>query len=432
MFKKIISTTATRLITAIISLIVLWLNASILGPNGIATIGVVVLGVSLSSLISGLLGSSSLSYFVSRKSLGQLIGVSYISIIIGVCIISVLGFVLQSFPNLYFRVFLSETYFYHILILAILQSIYTNHMAVLIGKEKIFMHNLLTLSQFFSLITILVYLYTQQEKPQVNDYLIAYYSSILVPLLISGFYIITWISKDQSQKQNKGLIKEVWNFGWAVQAASLVQLINYRLPYYFLNTPSTQHKLGVFTTANQLSEGLWIFGKSVSLVQYSRITNSKDTNYNQELTLRLFKFTSLITLLGLAVVLIIPGDFFVLILKHQEYHEIPRVILLLSPGIIALVTKMIFAHYFSGTGRPNINLRASVFSLLIAIVSAFLLIPNYGITGAALTASITYLSGACILFYRFKKESKYTFQHFLIQKEDWMFFKTFISEFRSK
>lgn len=425
MFKKIISTTATRVFTAIISVVVLGLNASELGPEGIATIGIIILDVSIVSLVSGLLGSSSLSYFVSRKPLGKLLLISLISITASILLLFGIELILQNLPRLYFKVFM-EGYFLHIVLLSILQSFYVNNMAILIGKEKIFTHNLLTLLQFTSLIAVLLILFSTKPDPQVIDYLIAYYISIGAPLLVSSLFIALWIAKGPSQPSSKGLIKEVFNYGWAVQTASLVQIFNYRLWYYFLNVPSGKQDLGVFTTSNQLSEGLWIFGKSVSLVQYARIANSKDMNYNQALTLQLFKFTFFITALALGVVLLIPGEWFVLILKHAEYAMIPTIILYLSPGILALVVKMIFAHYFSGTGRPRINLVASLISLGIAILSASLLIPRFGIIGASIGASITYIVGGLILLVLFKRDSKAKWRAFLITKDDFTSFWHFI------
>ena len=54
-------------------------------------------------------------------------------------------------------------------------------------------------------------------------------------------------------------------YGILGQTANVFQLINYRLSYYLIDAFAGRASLGVFSAATQISEGLWIFGKSTWL-----------------------------------------------------------------------------------------------------------------------------------------------------------------------
>ncbi len=64
----------------------------------------------------------------------------------------------------------------------------------------------------------------------------------------------------------------------------------------------------------------------------------------------------------------------------------------LSVGIISNALSMMFSHYFAGLGKPKYNTIGSSVGLVFTLALGFWLISSYGIMGAAITASCSYLS----------------------------------------
>lgn len=429
MIQKIISTTFTRVFMAILSLLIVVLNSRQLGPEGVAVISIFILDITVINLIGGFFGGSALVYFASKNPLKKIIILSIVGALLTPLILSVLPWIFEYFQwNI--ESIMPMDYYYDLLIIGALWIFLTNSMNIFLGNQKIYWHNILSVTQSSVLvISLLVYYYFLKEI-EVYSFVKAYYISISVPTFLS----IVLLFRLKKQERNKSIVQsnswpEILAYGFKVQWASLLQLFNYRIPYYFLNSKSIQAgQLGIYAVGNQISEGLWIVAKSVSMVQYSRISNEDNMESNAFLTLSLLKFTSIITALGLLVVLLIPTDVYVSILKFESFSEVKNVILYLSPGILAMSMNMIFSHFLSGVGKPGYNLWISAIGLLIIALTSYFWIPAYGIIGAALGASTTYFITMLLSAICFFRVSGASLRALLIAREDFVLAKNIFKE----
>ncbi len=174
------------------------------------------------------------------------------------------------------------------------------------------------------------------------------------------------------------------------QLSSIAHIINKRLSYFFLKSLTGLGSVGIYTSGVQLTEGLRLIGQSISLVQFSEISNSTDKAASAQLSIMLLKFSVGLTTLALLVLIAIPREVFEWVFS-KEFGDIKIVILSLAPpGVIALAANTIFSHYFSGTGQPRYNLYSSLVGLAITIPALIILVPRYGLLGAGISASLAY------------------------------------------
>jgi len=215
----------------------------------------------------------------------------------------------------------------------------------------------------------------------------------------------------------KDTVKSIMSYGSRTQIANVLQFFNYRLSFYILENYINRAALGVFGAGVQLSEGLWIVGKSVSLVQFSRTSNTEDRDYNNLLAINLVKLSFILTFVMLVVLLLFPTALFVY-LFGADFTAVKIVILTLAPGIVIVPCSMIMTSYFSGIGKPQIGTYTSAIGLVITIVVGFSIIPIYGIIGAGITASVTYLLSFVYLFVKFKQSSGALLKDFMVRRDD--------------
>jgi O-antigen/teichoic acid export membrane protein len=175
--------------------------------------------------------------------------------------------------------------------------------------------------------------------------------------------------------------------------------------------------LGIYNAGVQLTEGLRIIGQSISLVQFSSISNTNNTEYAKTLTIKLMKFTLTLTLLAVMVLLVIPESVYTWIFS-KDFTEVKPIIIALSPGVIALAANNIFSHYFSGLGNPKVNMWANLVGLVFTIILAFTLIPLLGYIGAAITASVSYISSVVYQYFIFRKETNTKLKEWIPTKKD--------------
>ena len=124
-----------------------------------------------------------------------------------------------------------------------------------------------------------------------------------------------------------------------------------------------------------------------------------------DLTVTFLKLAVILTALCMIAICLIPKSIYAWIFT-PEFAETKDVLVSLTPGMVFMAANMIFSHYFSGVNLPKHNLYGSLVGLLLTIPSIFILIPRYGIIGAGISVSITYLATIIYQWFVFKKETK--------------------------
>jgi len=387
MFRKIIGTIGTRVISAFLTLLISVLNVRYLGAANVGIISLIILSVTFIQLFNNFIGGGALVYMTPRAGFYKLFVSSY-----------VWTFFITIFATFFFQFagtlikqleVIPHGYFLAVLILALVMSFTSANYMLLLGKEKVKTYNYLILIQIVVLIICLVVAVRAFNVRTV----MAYYWAILISYILS--YILSFIPlmrylKIEPLKGLKPIFITMFRFGTYAQFANIFQMMNYRIGYYMVEMWFGKAALGVMSTGFQISEGLWIISRSLALVQFSRISNAMDFNYSVRLTLILSKITIVVTTLALLCLLALPESFYRLVYLHPEFGLIRLVIACLGVGIITLSFSMILSHFFSGINKPYHNTISSAIGLVFTVGLGLLLIPRYGILGASVTASVSY------------------------------------------
>jgi O-antigen/teichoic acid export membrane protein len=415
MLGNILSTTVSRLINAILALVILLINTNYLGKEGMGTIGLIVLAVTLILLLSNYIGGGALIFLAPRHRQTSL----FVPSCIWALIVSGVGTCILTLFNL-----IPEGFTFDVLILSVLQSFMAINLNLLIGREKIHTYNLISVFQMGVTTLTLVFCIYILDIVEVRSFVNALYAGYL-----SGFVLslaLIWNSLRFNGNELKfSMIKEILRYGKFIQTANVVQMLNYRLSYYLIEFFTGRAALGLYIVGVQLSEGVWLIGKSVATVQYARISNMTDHDRSVRLTLVLFRFTLMVSLLLVLLLILLPESFYIAILG-DEFHGIKGVILSLSPGVLATAASMILSHYYSGTGKPVHNMIGSSLGLIVTLVLGLIFIPEFGIVAAGLTASFSYLVNLGYLLAVFIKREKPVIMDFIIRKNDFIYLKELI------
>ncbi|HOW26183.1 MAG TPA: oligosaccharide flippase family protein [Bacteroidales bacterium] len=418
MFRQILGTTITRLINAFLTLGILLVNTHHLGKEGLGTIGLIVLGITLILLVSNYVGGGALVYLSSRHDWRHLLWPSYLwAVIVSAC-----GAVLLQLFHL-----IPDGYTLDIMLLSLIQSWMTINMNLLVGKEKISLFNIISVLQMLLTAAVLVILIYLMHLYDVKAYVYSLYAGYLTGFLLSLVVMLPLVPLTR-QKESQPVIRQIIRYGKFIQTANVLQLLNYRLGFYLIEIFTGRAALGIYNVGVQLSEGVWLIGKSVATVQYARISNTTDQDYAKRITLLLFKFTLALSLLITIALVLLPESAYGWIFG-DDFAQVKKVILSLSAGILATAVSLMFSHYFSGMGMPRHNMIGSCIGLVLTLVSGLIFIPKFGIVAAALTASVSYLANLIYLMTVFIYKTNPDRKDFFIQKED---FRMLMSELKGK
>ena len=212
------------------------------------------------------------------------------------------------------------------------------------------------------------------------------------------------------------ILRSFLSFGIRGYAANLMMTVSYRLDALIVNGLSGVVSLGYYSVATAIAEGLWYGANGLALVLFPHIS-SLEKKEADRITPVVCRNAIFFTLIGAVVMFVISRQ---LILTIFGPAMIPAVqpLWLLLPGIVTLTVAKIITSYLSGIGKPIYSTYLAAGSMILTVALDLLLIPRYGISGAAAASSIVYTCTAAASVWMFKLESGAGLLETLIVKPD--------------
>lgn len=399
MVRSIVHTLGSRLIIAVFNLVLLFITTKLMGAENKGEISLLVLNLSVVAIISGLFGGPSLVYLVPRFSMKNILVINYTWSLIASLFVTVF----LSFEFLPSNIPLEKFFF-----LSLMECIVATHLMILLGKEKVAHHNYLQIIKIAVVISFLLYYKFMGESLNYSSFEMAYSFGLGSTFIVSILALFAKQSESPPATTLKNTLRACLKFGATVQFGNIAQLLNYRLSFYFLEIMIFPPQLaliriGIYSATLQVSEALWQFARSVSVVQYSAISNMEDKLTGLRISMQLARLNGSVTMLGILFLGILPQSIYLFIFG-EEFSEIKSHFLILAPGILALSYSNAFSHFFAGIGLHRINTESSVFGLILTVLLGIPSIFYFGTLGAAGAASVVYLAQTGYQYVRLNKK----------------------------
>ena len=411
MFKKILNTFGTKILAAIINFMIAVVLSQTIGDTGKGTQALLLSTITFILIFSDIVCGESIVFLTPHHKFKHLLVPSalwatFIAVIMG-------------FGIGWFYPKLDSQLIVHVAVLSLISSLSGINFRYLIGKEEIKKANYNTLLQPVLIIVVLIIYYIVLKRTDIYGYIIGLYAAYG-----GSFLLGVWMLRDEYAQlrlsepiNNKGVLKDLFKYGFLNQTGHFVQFFNLRLSYYLLDYYIDEGRVGVFSNAVSLAEAIWIISNSIALVQYARIANANDRAYAQRLTLNLGKICLAISALAVVVLVLLPSSFYAFVFGPQ-FSEVASILRWLAPGVLLYCIFLILGHYYSGIGRYQMNTYASLCGLVATFAFGFTLIPRYDVTGAALTSSLSYIVNAIFLLCFFIKESNFKWKDFILTRNE--------------
>ena len=188
-------------------------------------------------------------------------------------------------------------------------------------------------------------------------------------------------------------------------AVHVVALISYRIELFVLERYDGLDAVGIYSIAIQAAEDIWLIPAAVA-----NAVTAPAVHETESAAVRLVGRAALRGLLitaGAAVALAVVGWFAIPLILGEEFQDSTGALLLLLPGAVAYAPVAVLVVYLSiRRGRPRLSLAVAVAAMVFTLGPALVLIPPYGINGAALASSIGYVAGALLALIFFLRLSR--------------------------
>jgi O-antigen/teichoic acid export membrane protein len=190
--------------------------------------------------------------------------------------------------------------------------------------------------------------------------------------------------------------RQLIRYGLQFYPGSLAGYFSYRSDVYLiaLMMASPSAPLGYYSMAVGLAEMIFFFPNAVSSVFFPHVAGSSREDADRQVA-PICRATLLIS--GFFAVLMVPaaGVLFAVVLPGFD-QSIPPLLVLL-PGVVALSGANVVGGYVTGIGQPGVNSVVSVIAFVVNVVANLLLIPRFGIVGAAAASLISYSLSSLLL-----------------------------------
>lgn len=405
MQKTFIHTFLSRALILVLNFGIIIFATNVWGSQGKGSISMLIADLSIIGFFSNVFVGS-ITYLTSRYKTADILGVAYIwSIVVGISIPLIVHFSIRPVYDLSYLVLLS-----------VLFSLLTANINYFIGKQDIPKFNLYTiLQQGVHLVFLLaaVYIFGFDSLDAYFITLMACYGTLF---LVSTVQLYKSAQLPEFSLSGT-VIRSMFSYGWKTQLSALMQFMNYRLSFYFLEVYRGIASVGVFSIGVALSEGIWAVSRSLSTILYAKVVNSSNHLESVDAAKVSIKLSFLVTLFFILIILCIPANVYTLVFG-AAFHQTKLIFMLLSPGILAIAVSNIIGSYFAGVNRLRILNVKSLVGLVFTVFSSVFIIPEWGIIGACVVTALSYCLSSGILFWQFYKTTPFKVADLLPTKHE--------------
>jgi O-antigen/teichoic acid export membrane protein len=227
---------------------------------------------------------------------------------------------------------------------------------------------------------------------------------LVYPIVLAG--MCTWLSVDVWRYLGTlawpdwALMKRMLGFGVKSYAGMLAKHVHFRSDIYLVGLYLTSAEIAFYSISLHLAERLLMIPTTLSVVLFPRLS-SLPTAAAARLAGRVARNVFFLSLLSGAA-LVILAEPLIRILYGEAYVPAVAPFYIVMAGVAAISITRNLANFFRSTNTHQYTVWILIVSALLNLGLNALIIPRYGITGAAFSSLITYSlqAGLTVFFFR--------------------------------
>ena len=204
-------------------------------------------------------------------------------------------------------------------------------------------------------------------------------------------------------KWDGGLGRGMLEFGVKSYFQTLAAHLHYRIDVYLIAYFLDPAQVAFYSIAVNITNPILQIPDAVGTVIFPKLAGSSDADAHARtaVTCRHTLFTTILAALFYAGI----GSQALTIFYGDRYAPAIRPMILMLPGIIMISLYQILTRNFTSRNRQQVNIVAAGIALGVNFTLNVILIPRFGISGAAVSTAISYTLAALLLLFVFVRES---------------------------
>lgn len=257
------------------------------------------------------------------------------------------------------------------------------------GLQQFKPYNLLATLQPFFLLSLVAGLTLFGNRELV--FLVG--AEFLSQLFILGLtlrWLLPLLGPKVKVKTTENIAKKTLGYGWKAHLSNILAFVNYKADIFLVNFFMGPTAAGVYVIAVGISEKLWLMSQAASTVLLPRLSQLSDEESKRKALTPLIARWVLLSTLLVALILATLAPWLIIWIFGLDYSGALLPLWILLPGIVFGAASRVLANDIAARGLPEWNLYTSLFVVTVNLIGNILLIPGYGLAGAAASTTIAY------------------------------------------
>ena len=240
----------------------------------------------------------------------------------------------------------------------------------------------------------------------------SFFALTVIGMLVYTLLLYRRLGLSWSPTMDWRLLRQELSYGFVVYISAIQLFLHYRIDQFVIRRMLGDGELGVYTIAVTLAELMFLVPTSIITALTGKLYNTYDDRKNQYVTAQTVKYTlylcTVLCLIGIGAALLIP-----LVYGSAFRGAVHPTMILLTGVVFASIAKVSFMYYLV-KGNPYFHLVIAFVTFAVNLLLNLLLIPRWGITGAALASSVSYFVYGCYYLALFVTREKFGWRQVLL------------------
>jgi O-antigen/teichoic acid export membrane protein len=262
------------------------------------------------------------------------------------------------------------------------------------NKISVFCRTVLLISIFFSLVmpesSVVVVLFA---------FVLAYLAIALIYLLLIGIYLGFSITVPIHK------LKRILKYSVRVHPIIFISEIEYRLDVfvliYFLDFAS----LGIYSIGVSFGQLVWYVSNSINNVAFPNLAETENLKKRLEFFQKIVRYNILLNCL-IILLMMLSGYWLIYLIFGEQFQDAFGVFIILSFGFVFDTISRNMVTWFKSANNPNPVTLSTIMALILNVILNILLIPIFGLFGAAFASTISYIVRSCMIMYAYSQVTK--------------------------
>src|SRR5487761_167720 len=245
----------------------------------------------------------------------------------------------------------------------------------------------------------------------------------LISVSIPALYAASILYKQRARRvvPRSGFLPAAFRFGVRSHLGAVTQYLQHRVDILLVGILLPLGDVGIYSVAVVVAELLWYVPNTLAAVLMPHVAVSSDEDATK-LTAAFCRGTVALNAILAAGLALICSWLIPWILP--AFRASVQIIWLLLPGTIAASVFKVLSSDFNGRGKPLETFWPAAVSLSLCLVAGLLVIPRFGIIGAAVVTSGGYFLNACLYLRAFSRTASVSYADLLlVHSKDLLFIK---------